>query len=519
MRLRLLASLLLASTAACGGGGGGPTFTPPYVEAKEPRLACPPPVQLVGINSAPDPGPTCQLAPQSSALDAAHGLLDLGDWKVGQEPNFQVPAGTAGLTIIEQLVLGGPPDHLVTTEYLPRKVPPDLVTSDNVAVIGELHDPDGLLVYTDLTVVDPTADLTGELLVTLGTGAVAGTVTYPSSTGGLSAVGLGGVAPGTWRVMVNDYGYECALALSATPPPGLAGAITCPQGWSDTVYRVYVLLTPGATSGTPIIRPAGGLDLAIHLVDAPTPLFDVKAAGALTDARMQRMIQSYAGFLSGAGICLGTVTYYDAPDWARLRYAEHVSSSDPTPCGNLPQLLATSRPGDRTLELFLLPKLLQDPASTTGTVVGVDGTIPGPATVNGTVASGAVVSAEDLGWGSCPAAGGDPTPRPYTCGADEVAYVAAHESGHFLGLYHPTDSGGIVFDPLRDTPHCECTKCGLAQATCDKTGLPGTRCTHASATCGGGANLMFWLVSSVSQGYLSPEQARIARSSPLVSSP
>jgi hypothetical protein len=100
-----------------------------------------------------------------------------------------------------------------------------------------------------------------------------------------------------------------------------------------------------------------------------------------------------------------------------------------------------------------------------------------------------------------------------------VAYVAAHESGHFLGLYHPTESSGTVFDPLRDTPHCECTQCGLAQATCDKTGLPGNRCTHASATCGGGANLMFWLVSSVSQGYLSPEQARVARSSPLVSSP
>jgi hypothetical protein len=320
-------------------------------------------------------------------------------------------------------------------------------------------------------------------------------------------------------VLVSDYAHECWLAEQPSPPPGLA-AFTCTAGSraNDAVYRVYALTTAAVSGGASAIRDRATLDLAIHLVDAPTPLLNVDAAQALTWAATRRMVESYATLLSGAGLCLGTVTFYDAPAWARERFGSSTSASDPFPCGNLPQLLATSQPGQRTLELFMLPKL-QDAPDATGTVVGVDGAIPGPATINGTIASGAVVSGEDLGSGVCPAPGSGASVRPMSCGADLVAYIAAHETGHFLGLYHPTEGSGDAFDPLSDTPHCGCTHCGMTQDACNQSGIPGTRCTRPGDGCGGGGNLMFWIIGPASAGYLSPEQARIARSSPVVHAP
>jgi hypothetical protein len=152
----------------------------------------------------------------------------------------------------------------------------------------------------------------------------------------------------------------------------------------------------------------------------------------------------------------------------------------------------------------------------------VDGTIPGPSSVGGTVASGALVSVEDLhhGPGSC---NGAPA---LACGADMTAYVAAHETGHFLGLYHVTESYGDLFDPVADTATCPCSSCAPTsqRASCVAPGQPpssssyqvlGSDCTKGPS-CGGGDNLMFWLLSSVSTGALSADQARILRANALV---
>jgi hypothetical protein len=340
-------------------------------------------------------------------------------------------------------------------------------------------------------------------------------VAYPGTSAALQATAVGGVAPGTWRVMVNDYGYECWLASQPDPPPGLAG-LSCdaPSRTDDAVYQLYALTTPAA-AGAAAIPARGTLDVAFHIVDDPDPQIGVTAASAPGDPSVRRMVESFGRLLSGAGVCLGTVTFLDAPSWARTRYATTSSADDPIPCGNLSQLLATSRPGLPTLELFLVPSLQAGPRDV-ARVIGVDGTIPGPATVNGTVASGAVASAADLKAGRCPAPGAPPA--LFTCGADQVAYVAAHEAGHFLGLYHPTELGGDAFDPRTDTPRCECAfHCGLSPATC-AAGIPAARCLR-DAHCGGGANLMFWQLSGSSAGLLSPEQARIVRSSPLVRAP
>jgi hypothetical protein len=523
MLLRLVrpAALALAlGELACGGGSGSS-----YVEPREPRAVCPEPTLVYGgLNPVVDPGPVCvdPPLPQPSALpavplEATHGLVDLGEHVVGTVVDVPVPPGTASLHLMQQLVRGGPPGQTIRITFTAEGV---AQVQPNVAVIGELRDPAGQLVYSDLALISGD-DFSADLLTALGAGPVTGTVGYPSTSAGLQAVAAGGVAPGPWKVMVNDYGYECFLAAQPSPPPGLAG-IGCdaPSRTSDTVYRLFALTTPAATGGGSAIPARTALDMAFHLVDQVVdPGIGVTAAQAPTNPAMLRMVESLAWHLSGAGVCLGSVTYYDAPTWARERFATGTSAGDAVPCGNLPQLLATSVPGRRTLELFLIPALLSSPGDT-GRVIGVDGTIPGPATVNGTIASGGVVSAEDLFSGICPAAGSGEAPRPSACGQDLVAYVAAHEAGHFLGLYHPTESGGDLFDPLSDTPHCECVpRCGLTATTCATSGIPASRCVRPDPGCGGGANLMFWQVGSRSVGYLSPEQASIVRSSPLMRSP
>jgi hypothetical protein len=109
------------------------------------------------------------------------------------------------------------------------------------------------------------------------------------------------------------------------------------------------------------------------------------------------------------------------------------------------------------------------------------------------------------------------------CGADVVAYIAAHETGHFLGLFHTTESSGDYFDPIADTAKCPCMNCSTTtdRAKCtkpDSTGplLQANLCV-VSGSCGGGDNLMFWqLYGGISKGTLSPQQASVMRINPLL---
>jgi hypothetical protein len=105
-----------------------------------------------------------------------------------------------------------------------------------------------------------------------------------------------------------------------------------------------------------------------------------------------------------------------------------------------------------------------------------------------------------------------------------VAYIAAHETGHFLGLFHTTEMEGADFDPISDTGKCPCLSCASAadKALCGKSTSRGAQlvdanqCT-ASATCAGGDNLMFWLLQTpASAGNLSAQQAAIMRLNPAV---
>jgi hypothetical protein len=155
-------------------------------------------------------------------------------------------------------------------------------------------------------------------------------------------------------------------------------------------------------------------------------------------------------------------------------------------------------------------------------VVGLDGTIPGPASIGGSSGSGVAVSTVDLRSGRSSCAGA----LSLSCGADLTAYYIAHETGHYLGLYHTTEMNGYRFDPLSGTPTCACSACKTSSDVCatssaDATSsshiMTVTECTSPTRTaCGGGDNLMFWTLGNVSKGNLTADQKSVILANPLV---
>jgi len=93
-----------------------------------------------------------------------------------------------------------------------------------------------------------------------------------------------------------------------------------------------------------------------------------------------------------------------------------------------------------------------------------------------------------------------------------LAETAAHEMGHFLGLYHPTESAGTLYDPLSDTPQC-----ASSNDSDDSGKVSAEECESY-----GGGNVMFWTSYSTSsrnagktQERLCPNQVKVIQYSPL----
>ena len=444
--------------------------------------------------------------PQPSALPAAQ-VLALGTHAVGETVTFAVPAATGSVTILQQ----------GTEQLAARTIDWAGTTLDNTVV--PLTVSVGGTTYFDDTVIPPDDPADWGSPDGNGIGAIysyipspwTGAMTIPNTSNALNYVAAnGGVPAGTWSVVVNDYVAEC----QAIGAPGCVvgdGTTTYPAGR----YDVKVLLKPAPVAST------GVMDVTLYLVTNR-----YTAASAAADPAMTRMRETLATYLARAGITLGAVTFVDADAAVKARYASGVDVDDLTPCGEVATVLRLGPPGN-AMTLFLVNSLNSQQGGYT--VVGQDGTIPGPASVGGTVASGALVSIANLDFTTSPTAcqGGI---NLSGCGADLTAYIGAHESGHFLGLYHVTESQGTLFDPVKDTPTCPCSACAPAsqQANCYTGTLTSSTyevdnadCSRQlidpASSCGGGDNLMFWLVDhALSTGSISGQQASIIRASPAV---
>jgi hypothetical protein len=303
-------------------------------------------------------------------------------------------------------------------------------------------------------------------------------------------------------MVVADYAYLCSQG-------------GCTDGGNTLgKYDITVLARPAPASGE-----AAKLDVNFYLVanssNSTQPL--LTAAQAATDPSVQRMVQSFQSIFSAAGITVNTPVFHDVSDADRLRFGTNVNADLTGPCDELDQMfLLSSKSSGNSVNLFLVQSIRQGSNTSSNTVVGIDGSIPGPSTLNGTVHSGAVVSMADLFTGTTACSGSS---LNLNCGADRVAYIAAHETGHFLGLFHTTEMEGMDFDPLSDTAKCPCLKCASNPASCGQRGMPlvdAVAC-NVSSTCGGGTDLMFWLLDGrVSAGTLTAQQGQVMRLNPAV---
>jgi hypothetical protein len=439
-----------------------------------------------------DPGPSaCVSTVRLPAFEGAPDVVvqDLGEHAVNSLVTFAVTTGTTAVSIVSQEVNGTAAD--LVNLGAPYGVWPNSVVPD------ALRKPDGSLYFDDLS---PLADAVAPV-VYWASSPVSGTLTGPNTSYGLEALRQSTqLAPGTWSFLVNDWANECTKGVCTIQPPGT----------NSGRYHVH------AVTKTAPLTSTGALDVEVYLL-TDTSDGVTTAAGAATSPRLQRWAASLAHFLAGGGLCLGTVTFHDLPAWVHTAYPnDTVDVTGSGPCDPLQQLFATSAAPGRSVNLFLAHKLTDGSSGPVGTTtVGMDGSIPGPSAFPGTIASGAVVGLFNAltiptTWpGAC--VGG--TPDIANCGPDFLAYVAAHEIGHWLGLYHVTEFGGTSWDPLTDTPECH-TSCQSGGA--GSGGMRVSSCLRGG-TCGGGDNLMFWLVQQgLSTGNLTRDQGQLMRLNPAV---
>jgi hypothetical protein len=467
-------------------------------------LACSAPTFVNGGSVGAASQPSCLHPVQAPTLHAGEVVQNLGRTLVGSTVTFFVDAGVGSISIVEQNWDAGAPDIITlssssgATQNVPNYVTPLALSA-----------PNGTSYMTFDSNFQGAADPSAVEVVQNDFEPGTYALNLPNTSQALTHTG--GYPAGNWSFTVGDFAYLCETKemvfenyLTAINASGCSGGSTTSR------YDVRVVTKP-------IAAATGKVDIALYMVSS-----NWTAATAMANPSWKRFVNSLVTLYGYQGLCIGNVTFYDVPAWAKTAYASGLTDNDAPPCGNLFQMLTLSTSGNGVNMFFVDAITVTDTAGIDSgkTYAGnswTAGAIASPLGFPGTEYSGFALEAADIGSG-CSGAQID----YLNCGADALAYAAAHKTGHQMGLLHPTESqadsnGNAYFDPLNDTPQCDPTSC---DANKDGTISPSECGNDSAATgvCGGGDNFMFWSIDPSTSGNVSVQQGKIIRANPVVRS-
>ncbi|MFO0748639.1 MAG: hypothetical protein U1F43_23705 [Myxococcota bacterium] len=200
-----------------------------------------------------------------------------------------------------------------------------------------------------------------------------------------------------------------------------------PKNYSGPV-EVTVLAKVADAPGAGV--PATGvLDLNLHFTGAQ----GLTAATAQTDAGFQAELDSMRTIYAQVGVTIGQVTYRDID--SAFRDIESIDGPDSDLQALYEQSAGNTVDG---IDLYFVDTISSASLGGFGVILGIAGGIPGPPLMHGTHRSGVAIAI-----------------KPVAGAPAGVDTTMAHETGHFLGLFHTSEQAlgaQQVHDPLPDTP-------------------------------------------------------------------
>jgi hypothetical protein len=271
---------------------------------------------------------------------------------------------------------------------------------------------------------------------------------------------------GTWRSEFLDDMSPALLPLS--PKLDISAG-----KWT---FNYFIGAGPHATAncGAVFRLDSVGNQANINIELVFVGLSDLDASSAPDDTDFQAVLDHFESEWS-TGNLKPNFGYADFSGNASKYTVVDVSDDD---LSEFNDLLRTAKPfEERTLTIFLVEEI-SNSSQGGDTILGLSAGPPGAAAIHGTSKSGVVISAADLK--SAPT---------------DVAKIMAHESAHFLGLFHTTEKGGTQFDPLDDTPVCPAGSTSLCASL-------------------GADNIMWWTLTDGVATFTS-DQSWVARRNPV----
>ncbi|MBI4666242.1 MAG: hypothetical protein HY751_07530 [Nitrospinae bacterium] len=346
--------------------------------------------------------------------------------------------------------------------------------------------------------------------VSMASGATSGiyTVDAPSGEGSLTIIADGG---DTADMDISNLTDPSGFRMVSEDPNAFPIGVNLAQGYGQSAVAFTVphsgdySFTPGQWQFqiTHYASPDGApRDVSIYTIvkNGPGTVINVNVwlvamsdyAGS-SDPNLTVMLDEFKRILAGAGFTVGDVQIKELTG----SQAERLTLMDMTTDANnndwpddMDELFRlSSQAGNDYMNLFLVRHM------SGGGILGMAGGIPGPQLIQGTAHSGVAVNMM----------GG--LTRMTEAHLLLQGATMAHELGHFLGLFHPTESDGAQFDPISDTPECP-----ASQYDSDHDGqVTAEECQQA-----GGDNLMFWAAASFTQEQVSGMQRKVISLNPAV---